>query len=288
MNRDVAAAVATTRSILDGIRSKQITFLGASLAYYAFVSLIPLLLLTIAIGTTLGGATFANTVSDPVTAAIGGEAGTVVRDALERRSGSSGATVVSLLVLLWSGLKLFRGIDIAFSTVYSGASSPGFVGQLRNALLTLLAVGIGITLTVVIGTILAVFDVVTVISGYLVVAIGTIVQVSGLILSLLPIYYILPGVSVSVREVVPGAVFTAIGWTVLQTVFRTYTEYATSYAAYGVLGGGLLLVTFLYFGGLILLVGVVINATLAGRLDTATDETDNGDDHGGTKTEPTT
>ncbi|UPM43648.1 YihY/virulence factor BrkB family protein [Halocatena salina] len=288
MSWDVASLVATIRSILEGIRSKQITFLAASLAYYAFVSLIPLLLLAIAIGTTLGGATFSNTVSEPVTTAIGGEAGSIVRDALERRSGSSGATVVGLLVLLWSGLKLFRGIDIAFSTVYSGVSSPGFTEQFRNALLTLFGVGIGIMLTVAIGTILAVSDVAAVVDDYLVVTIGTVIQVGGLILSLLPIYYILPGVTVSVREVVPGAVFTAIGWTVLQTAFRTYTEYATSYAAYGVLGGGLLLVTFLYFGGLILLVGVVINATLAGRLDTATDETDDGDDHGGTKTEPTT
>jgi hypothetical protein len=35
---------------------------------------------------------------------------------------------------------------------------------------------------------------------------------------------------------------------------------------YGILGGALLIVTFLYFGGLILLVGGVVNAVLAGRL----------------------
>ncbi|MFC6963798.1 hypothetical protein ACFQJ8_19265 [Halocatena marina] len=46
-----------------------------------------------------------------------------------------------------------------------------------------------------------------------------------------------------------------------------YAAYAGSYDAYGAIGGVLLLVTFLYFGALILLVGVVLNAALTGRLD---------------------
>ncbi len=288
MSRDTERVIGVAQSVIDGIRSEQITFLAASLAYYAFVSLIPLLLLAIVVGTTVGGAGFAGAVSEPVTAAIGGEAGEVVRDALKRQSGGGGATIVGLLVLLWSGLKLFRGIDIAFSTVYTAPSPPGFVGQLRNALLTLSAVAIGIALTVAIGAGIAVAPLTFVIGGVNVLGtIGTIAQLGGLMVSLLPIYYILPSVPVSVREALPGAAFTAVGWTVLQTAFRIYTGYASGYAAYGVLGAVLLLVTFLYFGGLILLVGVVINATLAGRLDSETDDPD-GDDHGGTKTETTT
>ncbi|MFC7188631.1 YihY/virulence factor BrkB family protein [Halocatena marina] len=97
--------------------------------------------------------------------------------------------------------------------------------------------------------------------------IGTIAQLCGLTLTLLPLYYVLPGESISVREAFPGAAFTAIGWTALQTAFRIYAAYAGSYDAYGAIGGVLLLVTFLYFGALILLVGVVLNAALTGRLD---------------------
>lgn len=288
MSRDTERVIRVTQSVIDGIRSEQITFIAASLAYYAFTSLIPLLLLAIIVGTTIGGAGFAGAVSDPVTAAIGGEAGEIVRDVLERQSGGGGATVVSLLVLLWSGLGLFRGIDVAFSIVYAASSPAGFVGQLRNALLTLAAVGIGIALTVAIGAVIAVAPLTFAIGGIHVPGtVGTIAQLGGLTIALLPVYYILPGVPVSVREALPGAVFTAIGWTVLQTAFRIYTAHASGYAAYGVLGAVLLLVTFLYFGGLILLVGVVINATLAGHLDSETDESD-GNDHGGTKTETTT
>ncbi|MFC7176850.1 YhjD/YihY/BrkB family envelope integrity protein [Halosegnis marinus] len=60
-----------------------------------------------------------------------------------------------------------------------------------------------------------------------------------------------------------------MGWTALQTGFRVYAGIAGSYEAYGVLGAVLLLITFLYFGGLVLLVGVVLNAVLAGRVEAA-------------------
>lgn len=280
MNASAQRAITVTQSVIDGIRSEQVTFIAASLAYYAFISLIPLLLLTIVVGTAVGGDAFSNAVSEPVTSAVGGEAGSLVRDALTNESGQSGATIVSVLVLLWSGLKLFRGLDVAFSSVYRSPPSDGIVGQFRNGLLSLVAVAIGVALTVAIGSIISLSGIAIVVGGVDVIGtIGTIAQLGGLTLTLLPLYYVLPGESVTVRKALPGAVFTAIGWTVLQTVFRIYAANAGSYAAYGAIGGVLLLVTFLYFGGLILLVGVVLNAALTGRLD---------DDPDGADTETTT
>ncbi|WP_248904142.1 YihY/virulence factor BrkB family protein [Halocatena marina] len=268
MNASVQRIISVIQTVIDGIRSEQVTFIAASLSYYAFISLIPLLLLTIVVGSVVGGEMFSTAVSEPVTNAVGGQAGELVQNALDNQSGQSGATVVSILVLLWSGLKLFRGLDVAFSTVYGEPPSDGIVGQLRNGLLTLMAVGIGIALTVAIGTIIAFPGVDFVVGTVDVIGtIGTIAQLCGLTLTLLPLYYVLPGESISVREAFPGAAFTAIGWTALQTAFRIYAAYAGSYDAYGAIGGVLLLVTFLYFGALILLVGVVLNAALTGRLD---------------------
>ncbi|MFC6963797.1 YihY/virulence factor BrkB family protein [Halocatena marina] len=155
MNASVQRIISVIQTVIDGIRSEQVTFIAASLSYYAFISLIPLLLLTIVVGSVVGGEMFSTAVSEPVTNAVGGQAGELVQNALDNQSGQSGATVVSILVLLWSGLKLFRGLDVAFSTVYGEPPSDGIVGQLRNGLLTLMAVGIGIALTVAIGTIIA-------------------------------------------------------------------------------------------------------------------------------------
>jgi membrane protein len=46
-----------------------------------------------------------------------------------------------------------------------------------------------------------------------------------------------------------------------------YAGVSRSVDLYGVVGGLLLLLTWLYVGGLALLLGVVVNAVLAGRVD---------------------
>lgn len=286
VNVNTQRAIGVTRSVINGVRSDRVTFIAASIAYYAFISLLPLLLLAVVVATVIYGSEFAERVAEPVTNAVGPQAGALVRDALQNQSGQSGATVFGILLLLWSSLKLFRGFDIAFSTVYRAALPGGLIEQLRNGLITLIAVGAGIVVTVAIGIIISMPDIDIVISGVNVIStVGTIAQFGGLALTLLPLYYVLPGESISVREALPGAVFAAVGWTVLQTGFRVYATYAGNYEAYGAIGGVLLLVTFLYFGGLILLVGVVLNATLVGRID---EETDLDDPESGPETETET
>ena len=182
------------------------------------------------------------------------------------------APAVGVAVLLWSGLKLFRGMDVAFSTIYRSPFPTGIVDQVRDGVVTLGAVGVGIAATVAIGALIAAPDISFVVGGVdLVGVLGTVALLAGLTGAFLPLYYVLPDDDVSVREALPGAAFAAVGWTALQTGFRYYTEFAGSYEAYGVLGAVLLLVTFLYFGGLVLLVGVVLNAVLADRIDETTD-----------------
>jgi hypothetical protein len=95
---------------------------------------------------------------------------------------------------------------------------------------------------------------------------GTPLLLGGLTVTFLPLYYLLPGVTVSVGEALPGALLAAVGWTLLQSGFRLYAGVVSATQVYGVLGAVLLIVTFLYFGGVILLLGVVFNAVLAGRL----------------------
>ena len=96
--------------------------------------------------------------------------------------------------------------------------------------------------------------------------VGTLATLLALVIVLLPLYYFLPGGDVTVREAIPGAVLAAVGLTVLQVVFRIYAARAGAFEAYGVLGGVLLLVTVLYFAGMVLLIGVLLNALLAGRV----------------------
>jgi YihY family inner membrane protein len=263
----------TIRAVVRGVQSDRITFIAASLAYYAFISLMPLLLLALVAASTLGGPGLAGRVVASATRTFGAEAGGLVEDALTNASGRGGATVVGFAVLVWSGLKLFRGLDVAFSTVYGTAGGETFLDTVRDGAVALVAVGVGVAATVVVGTLTARLD--WFVGGVdFANVVGSAILLVGLTATFLPMYFIFPDRRISVREAVPGAALAAVGWTALQTGFRVYTVVAGGYRAYGVFGGVLLLLTFLYFGGMVLLVGAVVNATLADRLgdDDALDE----------------
>lgn len=259
------------RGVAAGARSDRVTFIAAGVAYYAFISLIPLLLLALVVASFLGDTEVVAALVGEVSEALGEGAGGALSDALAGAAGRGGATVFGLAVFLWSGLKLFRGLDIAFSEVYGDPGPASLLEQLRNAAVTLGAVGVGVAATVVAGAAIAGLGLGATLGGGRVVgAAGTAGLVAGLTVAFLPVYYVLPGIDLPVSEALPGAVFAAVGWTALQTGFRIYAAFAGSYEAYGVVGGVLLLVTFLYFGGLVLLVGAVLNAVLAGRADERT------------------
>lgn len=260
-----------TRGVVNGAQSDRISFIAASLAYYAFISLLPLLLLALVVASLVGDPVLVDALVSEVTGMLGERAGSLVEEALVSATGRGGATLLGVAVLAWSGLKLFRGLDIAFSTVYGETGPESLVQELRNAAVALGAVGLGVAVTLVVGTAIAMAGVFAFLEGIDAIgALGTVTLVVGLTVAFLPLYYFLPGVQVSVREALPGAVFAAAGWTLLQTGFRIYAANAAQFEAYGVLGGVLLLVTFLYFGALVLLLGGVLNAVLAGHADQET------------------
>lgn len=261
--------VTVVHGVVAGAQSDRITFIAAGLAYYALISLVPLLLLALVVTSIFGEHEFVGALVTEISRVLGEGAGSLITEALAGAAGRGGATVFGLVVFLWSGLRLFRGLDIAFSEVYGDPGPDSIVAQLKNATITLGAVGIGVAATIIVGAMIAGLGLDAAVEGWDGV-VGTAVLVASLTVVLLPLYYVLPGTNVTVREALPGAVFTAIGWTALQTGFRLYASVAGSYQAYGVLGGVLLLVTFLYFGGLVLLLGVVLNAVLAGRADERT------------------
>ena len=264
------------RTFVGEVQDKEITFIAASLAYYAFVSLIPLVLLLLVIVSFAGGQAMADRIAQAAGGALSPSGQGLVSNAISTQTGAGGATVVSLLALLWSALKVFRGLDTAFSRAY-GRESPGLATQLKNGLVTLLAVTLGIVITAGVGAAVSLSPVDVTVAGVSAVGLaGTLATLLGLALTLLPLYYFLPGGGVTVREALPGALFTAVGWTVLQIGFRFYAANAGSYEAYGVIGAVLLLVTLLYFAGMILLLGVVLNAVFAGRIGGADEPSDEG------------
>ncbi len=252
-------ALSFVRAIAFQARTADVTLLAAAVAFYAFVSMIPLALLAVAVGSTVAGETVTQYVSRAAADLLSPSGQEVLRTALEADAGRGGATFAGLVVLLWGALRLFRGIDRAFSEVYG--STPGtLLKQLLESVLVVGAIVVGILAMVVVGTALTRLPVPILGVG------GAAALWLALFVALLPVYYTYPDVGVTLREVLPGTAFAATAFTLLGTAFGLYTTVAGSYAIYGVLGAVLLFVTWLYFASMAVLLGAVVNAVLAGHV----------------------
>ena len=258
MRSQLQAAESIVRPVVDLIQDRNLTYLAAGIAYYAFVSIIPLMLLAVAIASFVGGEAMADRVSNMLSQQLSPSGRDLVREALANTAGRGAASVVGFLTLTWSSLRLFRGIDQAFDEVYMNTVETSLLEQIRNALVVVTGIALAVALVVVIGIALSILPVELPFANLF----GTVVLLVVLVAAFLPIYYVLPPLEVSLREALPGAVFAAIGWVLLQIGFRIYAANASQYAAYGVIGAALLFVTWLYFASIVVLVGAAINAVI--------------------------
>ncbi|RLM50391.1 YihY/virulence factor BrkB family protein [Halorubrum sp. Atlit-28R] len=262
MSRHSRSAFGTVRRVADLAVDRQVTFLAAAIAYYAFVSLVPALLLLVVVAT----AVFGETIAAQLVAATGdfltpaGEEAVVL--AVSSAGGRTGASLLGVGVLLWSTLKVFRGLDTAFVSLYGGDQTPGFLKQVADAASVVVGVGLGLGAMVAVGAFVAAANALPLVEVASVLALPVLLAVV-----FLPMYYLLPQPAVGVREALPGAAFAAVGWTLLQAGFQVYAAGAAQYQAYGVIGGILLLVTWLYLAAVVVVLGGVVNVVLADRGD---------------------
>ncbi|NKE35437.1 hypothetical protein GWG54_06340 [Natronococcus sp. JC468] len=238
---------------------EQLTLLAAGVAFYAFLSLAPLALLSLALAASIGGEAFAAQVAVSTEDVLTPTAQALLAETITDETGQQGATVVGVLGLLWGSSRVFRGLDRAFSSVYGTVAVKSLVATVRDAAIVAVAIAIG--LSVVAGIEVAVRLVPF--SGRLV--IGPLFVVLTLIAAFLPLYVIFPDSNVGVWEALPGTVLAALGWLALGRTFSLYAALAGEYAVYGALGAVFLVLVWLYAGAIILVSGATLNAVLAGR-----------------------
>lgn len=251
------SVISDIRLLVEVVQTRQLPFLAAAIAYYAFLSVIPLIIVGVTVATAIAGQTLAVELLGALDAFLTPEGANLIEQTLVDGPGRGGVTIVGIGVLLWGSLRVFRGLDIAFSQIYGVPGPKSLPEQLRDALFVFVAIGVAVGATVTISTILPLVGIpIARLSS-------TITLLFVLIVVFYPMYYVFPGRSVGLREAVPGAVFAGVGWTVLGAGFGIYTANAGAFQLYGVLGGVLLLLVWFYFGGLIILVGAAINVVIS-------------------------
>lgn len=250
----------TVRLLVAAASSEDLGFLAAAIAYYAFVSTIPLVILAMAVASIVGGEALASALAEAIAGVLTPQTEPLLQSAFENTAGRGGATIVGLVILGWSGLRLFRGLHTAFAQIYGTATSTTFFDELRNAAVTLGAIAVSVGLLVGVLVIVGRASV----GGRLLAPL-----VTALLLPVVfyPLYYLLPDVGLAVPEAVPGAILAGLGWSVLGWLFAVYAAVAAPASVYGIIGTVLLALTWFYGGAILLILGAMLNAVRAGRLD---------------------
>jgi membrane protein len=246
-------AVETVATIAESSYEHRIQYPAAALAYYAFVSLLPLFVLLLA------GA--GDWITRPVRSAafhfLTPEAQQAVAKGLASASGKVGAMAFAVVVLAWSGVNVTAGFETVVGRVEDDPDESRR-SRLRDAVGIFGSLGLGVGSVVTASALFALLP-----DATHVVTIGLLVLFVALTVAFLPLYYVPTNETPSLVSALPGTLTAALGWTALLTTVRYYVANAATYAVYGVLSGVLLVLTSLYVAAFVLMLGFVVNATLA-------------------------
>ncbi|WP_101294563.1 YihY/virulence factor BrkB family protein [Halegenticoccus soli] len=254
--------VGVLKAVAAVARERQVTLTAAGLAYHAFNALIPLALLLV-----VGVSVFEQVdrlmhLLEVVAGVDPARAGSSFRRATATTTGRARAAAIAVVILTWSAARMFHAVNTSFSEVYGTRKRRSAGRKAVDSAITLATVALAVGLLGVVGVSLSfVFD------GVAWAVLSLPLLFLALLFVFVPMYYLFPGKRVTLREALPGALLSAAAWTVSGLGFRLYARTSESVQLYGVAGGALLLLTWLYLGGLALLLGGVLNAVLADRVE---------------------
>ncbi len=264
MNGSLERAVTLLQAIGRELSEERITFMAGSLAYNAFVSLLPVVVLLLVLVSEVGDRRLVMALLGLMDAAITPGAGEVLIQ--EVRAASSEVSVLGGVLLVWGGLRVFRSLDTAFSELYDTTERNTFLDQIVDGLVVLAS-----TVAVLLAA-GALQTRLTVDVGFTVGWFGQrLLLVGGVGSALLPMYYLFPDeTEMDLLEVLPGVAVSAAGLVLFQSLFLLYLQFSSTAARESILASILVFLTWLYFSGLIILVGAAVNAVLSNRSENVT------------------
>ena len=243
------------RAVVHEVRVEKLTFVAGSIAYHAFISILPLILLVVTLLQQTQNTALQDSIIGLMQAVLTAEASALIQQGLSEADAS--VSLLGAAFLVWGALRIFRGMDTAFSDIYETEAENTFADQLSDGLVLLATVTLSIVAASVVGSRLPATG-----AGVGGTAFRTLTTVVGLFVVFYPMYYIFPDTDVSAREVLPGAAFAAVGVATAQVVFTLFKSGATGG---NLVASILVLLTWLYIIGLLLLVGAAINAVFSNR-----------------------
>lgn len=238
---------------------------AAAISFYVMLSLLPLLLLGVAVlGYVVGSSKsafdtvvgFFNTFMPTSTFVVDTLADLV------RIRGVIGW--VGILSLLWTSSQIFVTLESALDGIWEVGKKPGFIHMRLKAMALVLLVGVFLVLSVGSTALTGVLrtagnstsgEVHGVVSGLLDV-VAIIISIASSIAMFTVVYKLTPDTKVNWRSALVGGAFAGIVWGIAKELYRLYLLHVADFSKiYGSLGSVIILILWIYYSSMILVFG---------------------------------
>jgi membrane protein len=259
--KPTAVAVATFKKF----QEDQTTSLAAMIAFWGFFSIFPLFMVLV---TVLGYVLPASDKAKVLTH-VANLFPLLHPSSIKTLTGVWWALVLGGLTTLWSGLGAVRTVQTAFNAVWEipRHERPGLIKQVKRSLLALLTIGVGLVVS-------------TLISGFVTssssgVNLGIGGRIAGYVISIaldvglfIAAFRMLTDREVTIRDVIPGAVFSGLVFFVLQelSAFIISRHLKSAQSTYGTFATVITILWWFYLQSVITLLGAQLNVVLNRRL----------------------
>jgi len=212
--------------------------------------------------------------AEAITSNFPSQASDLVSFLTETRTLTGLIGLISIIGLLWSGSSLFAVMERVFDRFY-GAQDRNLVWQRLMALMMTLVYAVLLTVSVAASSVTSFLvgiseQVLPFEIPSLAFVLGWAISFVAALVMFVTLLTVVPHVSLRLRHAWPGGLLSAILFMVLTQAFPVYLRFlGGGFAAYKALGVFLLLMTWFYFLGMVLVAGALLNATFTGHCDRA-------------------
>jgi membrane protein len=237
--------------------------LAAMIAYFALLSFVPLMFLSLSLLGLTGRADESSFLVREIKKTLPGTPIDRIIDLVHNvQDNAATLGIIGGAALLWAALSLFSVLESAFNIVY-GRPNRSFLRGKGLALLLMVSSLVTLFVALLVGSLgVAVLKeyapgfIASSITAYIV---SISVSLIGVFLFLVSCYYVLTNDDVSLREVLPGAVFAAIALEATFQVLPLYQRYADLNPGLRAFGAPVILLVWLYVMANVIVLGAEIN-----------------------------
>ncbi|WP_445683350.1 YihY/virulence factor BrkB family protein [Sporosarcina sp. FSL W7-1349] len=270
---DVTTSQGFLKELIVRIKKVDVTGLASQLAFFFLLSLFPLLifLMTLLPFLNLDQGEVFLFIREYAPESVAQLIEKTVGEVLDNRHG--GLLSIGAIATIWSASKGMNALTKALNRSYFAAETRSFlVARGMSVVFTIALIAVLVVALVLpvfgqqIGTLA--FSYFGLEEGFLKLW-GSIRWIAPPILIFLvfaAVYWVVPNLKIRLKSVIPGAIFSTVGWIVTSLAFSFYVGNYGNYSnTYGSIGAIIVLMMWMYFSAIILMLGGQLNAVMTER-----------------------